>query len=355
MTMTPLGGQLTPLATPTAGGPAYLLLDRFTTNQAAPLTSPRTAEPGPGMLEFIDTGNRFSISGNALVSASGGTATTLLFRSPSTYTRVNGLAATLKVVGGSLDNFRFGWSSVSPVIDAGANRAGYFIGDATSVTDNNTLIALGGTVYTTPINLYVVARSAGFLYVAGTTLVWIGNINTTANLALAYTPQNRVVTVDDVAVGVWEGGGWNTDYGIATNRVASPTAGTTTTSAADALVEFTWTAATGQTLELDVRRTDDNNRWIVRGDQAGSTIKLIERNAGVETERSSAAQTWTNGTAYRVVAIMDGTTIKTYVANVAKNTYASASFNQSATGIKVSHAGTNLVAWPRTVTLPAGY
>jgi hypothetical protein len=143
---------------------------------------------------------------------------------------------------------------------------------------------------------------------------------------------------------------WTDDYGIATQRIASPTAGATATAEANAIIEFTWPAATGETLDFDVRRTDDDNRWIIRGSQGGSTIKLIERVAGVETERASAAQTWTNGTSYRIVAILDGNTIRTYVANVAKSTYSSASFNNTATGVKVSHAGTDLVCWPRTLS-----
>lgn len=124
----------------------------------------------------------------------------------------------------------------------------------------------------------------------------------------------------------------------------------TTTSEANALIEQTWTAVTDETWELSTRRTDDDNRWIVRCDQAGSTIKLIERNAGVETERSSAAQTWTNGTQYRLVVVQDGDAIRTYVANVAKNSYTSASFNNTATGVETDKAGSNLVTYPRTLS-----
>lgn len=33
----------------------YLLLDRFLVDQAAPLESPRTCQPGPGQLTITDT------------------------------------------------------------------------------------------------------------------------------------------------------------------------------------------------------------------------------------------------------------------------------------------------------------
>jgi len=149
-------------------------------------------------------------------------------------------------------------------------------------------------------------------------------------------------------------GAWTSDYGIATQRKATSVDSDTITMQANALVEHTITAATGVTQELNVRYTDADNRWIVRMDQAGSTCKLIERNAGTETERASAAQTWTNGSTYRIVVICDGTTITSFVAYVQKNTYASATLNQTATTATVSNAGTNLISWPRTVTLPAG-
>lgn len=50
-----------------------LLLDQFTTNASAPLTSPRTCEPGPGKLVITDTGNHLSIASSQLV-ANGGAA-----------------------------------------------------------------------------------------------------------------------------------------------------------------------------------------------------------------------------------------------------------------------------------------
>src|SRR3990172_2689119 len=54
-----------------AGRLYYDLLDNFNTAEAAPLTSPRTAEPGPGTLTIVDTENKLSISGGQLVCAGG--------------------------------------------------------------------------------------------------------------------------------------------------------------------------------------------------------------------------------------------------------------------------------------------
>ena len=109
---------------------------------------------------------------------------------------------------------------------------------------------------------------------------------------------------------------------------------------------MTWAAVTGQVLELSTRQTDTDNRWIIRCDQAGSTIKIIERNAGTETERATAAQTFTNGVSYRVSISQFGNTISTSVDVSAKASYASAAFNNTATIVTTNRAGTNLVTWP---------
>src|SRR5690348_15144558 len=49
----------------------YLLRDDLITPASAPLTSPRTCEPGPGTLTILDTGNAWSInsSGEIVPSA----------------------------------------------------------------------------------------------------------------------------------------------------------------------------------------------------------------------------------------------------------------------------------------------
>jgi hypothetical protein len=51
-----------------------LLYDTFTTDDAAPITSPRTCEPGPGVATIVDTTNKLTISGGALVFSEGNTA-----------------------------------------------------------------------------------------------------------------------------------------------------------------------------------------------------------------------------------------------------------------------------------------
>src|SRR4051812_44069804 len=45
----------------------YLLDDTYTTNEASPIASPRTAEPGPGTGTFVQTDGQMSIPSGELV------------------------------------------------------------------------------------------------------------------------------------------------------------------------------------------------------------------------------------------------------------------------------------------------
>lgn len=344
-----------------AGGIIYILLDRFTTDAAAPLTTPRTCEPGPGQLTIVDTNSIVSVSSAQLVlngtpaandritSASQARlcGRAFLFSVPSRTTITNGQC-----------NFSFGPTVTSTSIDAGFEYVSTTaIRWKSGVTVIEPTYTLGAGVH----DFAIIMRGTGaWLYGrnGGTgvyTLLWVYNAATAAEFArLILTGAfATAITMDDFRI-TDIGGQYATDYGIATDRVASPSSGATATMTSDAVVEFTWTVATNETLELDVRRTDASNRWCIRCSQSGSTIKVIEINAGSETERSSTAQTWTNTTAYRIVVTADGTTIKPYVDLVPKTAYASASFNATATGVAVAGfaTGSNLVAWGRFAALP---
>lgn len=329
-----------------------MLKDEFTTDDNAPLTAPRTCEPGPGTLAITDTNNYLSISSGQL-SASNSAAS--YNGDPSVWSQALTRVAGLGVFGL--------FSAISARIHAGfdSNQSG----DATEIinlySSANTMGITPGPAalyeWTNPAGdkyLSVIARGTGAFYIANVggsqTLMWVNdtltttpiyaNIQSAVNLSTWSCKWLRVAKL---------GAPWTTDNGIATNAVVSPSVNEVTTSLADSIIEMTWQAVTGQTWNLYVRRTDDTHTWCIRCDQGGGTVKLIEIN-GSETERASAAQTWTNGTNYRVVVITSGNTINVYVANAQKLTYGSASYNNTATGIKTDRAGTNLITFPRVLS-----
>lgn len=343
------------LSIPGGGGRAdkarIKLLDKFTTAQAAPLTSPRTCEPGPGTLTIVDTGNKLSISGEKIMSAS----TTVNFVDP------RALAAAQSRIVGLAIYCEFEITSGSFYISASGNNNIAIRPTPTSIAvhDNFGSSISAGDSGITSGALLIVLRSSGafyFLQRSGTwELVFVGSSGnasiTPGFLGANNSGGNDNYTIDNFAV-MQLYGGYLSDFGIATYYDAIPSSGDTAAIDADSFISFKWTPVSSETLELDVRRTDGDNRWVVRCSQAAGTIKLIERNAGVETERASAAQTWTPGTAYTVQVRTVGNDIRTFVDSVAKNTYTSASFNNTATGIKVAGfaTGANLASFPRTLT-----
>jgi hypothetical protein len=332
---------------------ALALVDKFTTADAAPLTTPRSAEPGPGTFTVTDTGNKYDIATAKLTpnAAAAGSNDPMLVSG-------NIVRAAGMTFFANLARTVFATTDWRSYFGFGGVVAGGPVGSLGSSSSNTKMLA-GAAVGTNIDNVtdtfydfFVVLRSTGWLLIRGTTLAYVDFASTTTPLAAGFWGggSNRALpTVDKVCVGQL-GAPWSDDWGIVTNRVAIPGVGETTTQVANAIVEMTWTAVTGQTWNLMVRRTDDSNCWMIRSDQTGSTIKIIQVQAGVETERASAAQTFTNGTPYRVHVICEGNVIKTSIGTADKAEYQSASFNNPATGVKTDRAGTNLVAWPRTIS-----
>jgi hypothetical protein len=339
----------------------YLLQDLFTTDDAAPMTSPRTCEP-TGALTVVDTTNLMSISGGKLVWTGRNAQSDPMVRTASAlYARAIGLAISAKVDSTKEANVKLSPVAGSYYLDTHDN-AGWSAGSL-RIGDGNPIVQ-GATAGINPI--YVIARTKGYLViqdVGGTkTLLFVYGATTQAidaNLyAVVGAVNNNVAGEADNLYVARLPAPYATDTGIVTNSSASPASNDELTHTADCHVEVEWVATTGATAELWLRRTDADNGWVVRCDQGGSTIKLIQKQGGVETERSSAAQTWTNTTKYRIYAIAYGNNIYTYAIayggkDAQKNSYTSATFNNTATiGKVVASAGalTNFVTWPRTLS-----
>lgn len=326
----------------------YLLRDEFTTPEAAPLASPRTCEPGPGQFTILDTGNHASISSSKLnlvgvFAAFSNPAIT----SVSTYSRSSGLCFKYTVNVASQYVYAGYKSSVIIGNDLYFQSTALFIYDTSAIG----LLLSPAITLGSEYQVSIVLRSAGALYFikggsqySDWTLLYVGNLSNSSNLPFLIIPGIDINSAFDRVAITQLLSPYNTDTGFATYYDATPTSGDTATSEANSMQYIEWTPGAGETFELSVRRTDDDNRWIIRCSQSGSTIKLIERNAGVETEHGSAAQTWTVATKYRLKVHVYGTNILTYISFSALNNYASATFNQSVTGCKIS-GGATLEDW----------
>ena len=335
--------------------PTFLLRDDFTVTEAAPMVTPRICD-GVGSLVITDTLSKVSISGGRLTFVTGGAAGGDPGLWGALQTRSSGLAI---IVEGTHTSgiLHVGWDSnqvgFSPDSIVFASNTAIFS------RANSVSVATGAIVAATPYFLAAILRGTGCLYLikggvyTSWTLLYVGHIGTDNRYPIVAVGGTTAVSSVGWVRSVQLPSPFTSDYGIATQRTAAPGVDATIASEANALIEFTWTAVAAETVELSTRRTDDNDRWIVRGSQSGSTVKLIEVVGGVETERGSAAQTWTATTAYRIIVGQDGANMRVYVADVFKFAYASASTNATATGVKTNKAGTDLISWPRTIPTAA--
>lgn len=362
--LTPLGNDgLTPLGTARAAAAISYLLGpfRFSVDDAAPVATTYTEAGAVGSLVFVQNDGECSIASGVLNIPAQTTVAEgdLGFCSPDPITRAAGVALIASLTKTNTSTVRplIGWSKTSTLPTSSANweiaasfTTGIFNIFATSP---GSTLSVGAYAATTLYRFFAILRATGALLVLddGTTatLVWPDAVSNSATVYAHMSNSSGVATIDNVQV-IELGAPWDSEYGVATDRKAVSLANDTLTMAADAVVEHTFTAQTGVTKELYIRETDTNNRWIIRCSQAGSTVKLIELNGGVETERGSGSQTWTDGTEYRVAAIATGAHIRVSVDIVSKVAYTSATFNQSATQARTDHAGTNFIAWPRVLS-----
>jgi len=343
----------------------YILRDQFSTNASAPLTTPRTCEPGPGTLTLVDTNNIISIASERLtingtpaandrVVSSAQTRNAgraFLLSVPTRTTVTSAIILGLAQTATGAPDYAIDYSTTSAIRlkqGTGAIDASFSLG--TGIHDFAFIMRGTGA--------FLLTRNGGS---GDYRLAWVYNLQTASEIARIFFSSAAAMnfTADDFRI-IDLGSVWTNDYGIAIDRKATTSANDTITTAADGTVEHTLTAATGVTQDIQVRRTDDNNCIIVRCDQGAGTIKLYEKNGGTETEKTggTTTQTWTNGTAYRVIINLNGSTVKTYVqqgsnAPVSKNNNASVTFNQAVAGAKVDRAGTEFVSWPLMVTLNA--
>ena len=340
-------------------GIKYLIRDLFTTARTAGSINGTASEPGGESIRAVtDTGNNLSISSGALQF----TSTRVGDGNPAIWwdsvTRAPGLATYFDISVGSASIYTsFGYDSNQ----SSTNVTGIYFAGVGEIRcyANNSQVGKTGAYTITDYNLCVVCRSAGSFYLikggaySDWTLIYISGVWVDSTLyptAGSTAGVGGACSVDSAYVAQLSGP-WASDYGIATNRTLSPSAGDTLEAIADATIELKMTASTGVTQELSIRRTDDNNRLYVRMDQTASEIQVHEVDGGVDTPLGSAvAQTWTNSTEYRVLVQLNGSSVKTWVGNSNKQDLTGVTFNQTATGVKVSHDAVDVVAYPFLIT-----
>lgn len=341
-------------------GVDFLFRDDFLTDEAAPLTSPRTAEPGPGIGTIIDTTNAASISGNQFVVASSNA-----IGDPGVWyeqiTRVAGICFYSKLTPDDNRGIHVGWDTNQAAgIEGNSIRLG--------AADQNIVLSdfgaaepdVGDFTNGTEYELAVVLRSAGaFPLIKGGiftewTLLYALNTwggNPFPGVSGRFAAGDYVV---DTIRGSQLSSPWDTDFGIATDRLAGArTPVDPFTHEADCLIEFTVVGLGAATIVVIFRRQDALNYWQIDIINDGS-FRLAETIAGVFNTRANTGA-GVVGAGDRIVVIADDETIRGYVNNALLWTYALAANFKTETSGEYNNAGaggsiSDLITWPRTIS-----
>ena len=346
------------------------LYDQFTTDDAAPLTSPRTCEP-IGTLTATDTGSKFSISSGRL-QMGGRTGA----NDPRIYS--NGIARAAGVVfwgkTQTADNTRkaiLGWHSAnnaSPGTHAASiHQSTLTIKDAVYFGNITHPFASFSTRFNADYEFMFVLRTSGaFVFMKQATdyptwqLIWVyrGQINTPMYAGAGINDVDNATVYDDFMISRI-GSPFDSDYGFATQRLSGArTAGDTFTHEANCMIDFTIAAVpSGGNVDFRFRQQDATNYWQVTVDSTGA-LTLNEVVAGTPTQRGTSAGVIANGDVVRIFC--NGTMIKVYegaetsIGNL-RITYTSATNFQTATAGTLSGEGTGgsveeIDSWPITAT-----
>lgn len=341
-----------------ASGLTYLLRAEFNTDIAAPLPSPLAVDVGS--LTVVDTNNKLSVSSGAAQFATGGATA----GDPGVWgdqlARVAGRAVLAKLQGTSTaSSMRVGWDSDQ---SGGLTDALAMVpsGNITAIA-NGTPAVLGGVSAATDYRAAVVQRGNGQLYAVkgGTeypewTLAWVSVEGTAAMYPAVVSGGASVSAAVDWLRVIDLTGGWESDYGIATQRLAGSVAHDTPyTHTANGIVEYIQTTIpTTSPTEVHFRRQGASDYWAVRVNSEAS-LQLVEVNGGAVSTRANAAGVVSAG--HRIVVIFDGTTIRGYSNNTLRWTYSSAIAYATATAGRVNLATSDgvvsdLITWPRTIS-----
>lgn len=350
----------------------FLIRDKYTSDDPAPLSNPRIAEPGPGSFTVeVDTGSNLSISGGALnVAAQPALNNPVLWENTNLISRAAGIAFIVKWNGnGASFSLNFGFATAASGTGAafctfqGGSLSvipvsrGFTLGLSRPITNGDdhigaiVLMAAGGAVYILDGNIIAVDRFSTQ-----------DPFSTMAFRSRATTADTTPKLIYEVSVCNLVANGYTdwVDLGICTSQLlGSRSQGDTFTHTADSSpIEFTVTTLppSGQ-IEFVFRRQDASNYWQVTVDSSGN-LDLDEVVEGVATQRGTSSGVIVSGDRILIYAENDAINIKEHNGSAAavptRITYTSASNFQLATvgellTLPASAVVSDIIAWPTVV------
>jgi len=329
----------------------FLLKDEFTTPESAPITSPRTCEPGPGTLtpptptSFISGGELNILAGEDWkVSDSFTPAAGLMWS-------MLGLSGVRQIAGWADSGFDTKGEASAPYV----YMPSVFAGRGFPVLSNIWSDA-------TATNIALIMRRAEsdgsdgtYLLTKGNpysewTLIWVTTGETMPSPAYWVSTEYSSPNMSSFRIAQL-GAPWDSDDGIATDSIASPSASDTFTHEADFICEFTVdTLPDPGPLHIWFRKQDVSNYWRLTITDSGY-CRLWENVGGSFINRANGGSASTNS---RVVIVADNETITCYVDDVEGHSYSSAVNFKTETSGEIETLGggaiSNLITWPRTLS-----
>ena len=297
-------------------GISYLLRDLFTTADAAPITSPRTCEPGPGTWTAVETdGATLAISGGKL----------LMTGSNSSYNHCS-ISAESDIAAG------VGRGICFKLQKATAGVAGYMEMDSANSDGRiwwhgvnlklgqNTLVGLAPAGFDSTAAHYgyvAIFRGTGGVWIIDGKLlhkedtVWSNSIQPRVRVytgAASAFSLGFVESLDLPANGYAE---WDADYSTVTDSETNPSTGTAIDCAADCWVTGTVTVEDTKYVYVYIRYTDANN-WVRMSIGTDRVVKL-QKNVATSVTDVATGSTLTDATNYRYDIVANGTTVTVYI------------------------------------------
>ena len=317
MMLRSIGSSIAPLT--------WLLYDEFTTADAAPITSPRTCEPGPGTLTV--TGAALSIANDRLVIPAP-SSTWEGVSSIDGFSRAAGLAVmgeVYAVTGGSVFGITFTDSSNVAHTDAtGYSRHrksfGTYIVGAPSVTV--------GT-WTTGKYMSVLRGAEGVFFIRDGKLMWVAATEMTDHAATVYATigsYNTPTEIESLSVLSLPANGytaWDADFSTVTDSLSTPSTGDVFTNTADFHVRSTFTYETGKYYQIRFRiegtGAKDNTDYIQFYCPGNERAQIVKEVNNFTTLLYTENGVFVDGVAYQIDIVAIGSSIKLYVNNVLKS------------------------------------
>lgn len=336
----------------------FQFLDRFTTDDNSPLSNPAAMNPGPGAWIPTNTNNALAIANGKLTVAGTTAVNGDGIRAQDGIARADGLTGMFV-----FDSFTSG----SPIIGfalsgaLGLTQLGVLATQSvpTPVSRHGPVIQFDKIItnYTAYATIVFSVGSATLGYNGSAwKLLFAERSTTTATLY----PQvnNHVGSLVNYALTGYGGAVLGiTRSDLVTDGKDNASAGDTITHTANGVIGVTRQIAAGETYEISFRRTDDDNRWILRVVNDTNTITLVKREAGSETTvATNTDMNIVNGGSHWFFIRMSGNMIICGMDGPSTDgtlfEYDTATFNNTATSAKVSHASTFFNSYAESVSAP---